>query len=58
MDDYMTKYQAINKMQGFLELIYKDFRNLEVNNNSAKQLAENGILSAIGAMKMLKMDEE
>mgnify|MGYP000941336622 CR=1 FL=1 len=58
MDDCMTKYQAINKMQKFLELIYKDFRNLEISNNSAKQLAEDGILSAIGAMEMLKMDEE
>lgn len=52
-------YEAINKLQQFLLVLYKDFKEIEIDKDSVrlKEIAENGIASAIGAMELMKLSE-
>lgn len=55
----MDKGINIDKLQQFLLILYKDFKETEVGKNSErlKEIAENGIASAIGAMELIKLNE-
>lgn len=52
--NFMEK-EAIKKLQAFLLVWYKDFKEIEVDEDllRLKEIAENGIASAIGAMELM-----
>lgn len=51
--------EAVNKIQQFLLVLYKDFKEIEFDEDliNLKEIAENGIASAIGAMELTKLSE-
>lgn len=59
-NDFMNKheYEAVDKLQKFLLVLYKDFKELAIDEKSInlKEMTENGIASAIGAMELIKLN--